>query len=134
AFLGERYGRLDRRLTIDLSIRNRIAAEKAVAGCEPVIDACLCEVLAGRLFERELILAHAATERSAVGSRKQDVEVPRDRRVQLHRPAGQDAAARVVIGNSREPRDAQPLDESFIGAEEERFVAAQWTSQDAAEL
>src|SRR5439155_10500868 len=119
AFLGERDWRLDRRLPIDLSIRDRIAPEQRIAGREAMIDACLREVLLGRLSEGELILAHAATERSAVGSRKQDVEVLRDRRVQLYRSAGQDAAPRIVIRDRREAGDAQTLDESFVGAKEE---------------
>src|SRR5262245_17348081 len=134
AFLRERDRRLDGRLAIDLSIGDRVAAEQRIAGCEAMIDAALREVLVGRLRERELQLAHAAAERSPVGLRKEDIEISRDRWMELHRAAGEDAAPRVVVRDRRETCHAEPFDESFIGNEEERLVASQRTSEDTAEL
>src|SRR5262245_17680104 len=99
-----------------------------------MIDPALREVLVGRLRERELQLAHTAAKRSAIGSRKEDIEISRNGRMQLHRTGGEDAAPRVVIRDSRQTCDPKPLDQPLVGDEEKRLVAAQRASEDAAEL
>ena len=99
-----------------------------------MIDAQLVEVLVGRLRVGKQVLRGAAAERAAVGAREQRVEISRNRRVQRDRPARQHAAPRIVVGHRGDAGDAEPLDQAFVGAEEERAVAPQRPAEHAAEL
>ena len=65
-----------------------------------MIDASLGEILVGGLSPREQVLGRAAAERVTVRTRKQRVEVRRDRRMESDRAGRQNAHSRVVIGNS----------------------------------
>ena len=99
-----------------------------------MIDARLDEVLVGRLRAGEQVLGRAAAERPPVGAGEQQVDVRRDRRMQRHRAGRQNAAPRVVVGHGGDARDAEPLDEALVGAEEERAVACERPAGDGAEL
>src|SRR5713226_3070932 len=106
-----------------------------------MIDAALREVLIRRLRACEQMLRLAASERSPVGQREQQIEVLRNGRIQRNLPqcgvcgAGrQQTLSGVKVGHGRYARDAQPLDQRLKGAEEKSLIPNDGTAEHSAEL